>query len=257
MRPAWLHASGILSRGSLIGVDDDPKRVEEVPAKLAELHKRFEIGAAGVIIPRVSSVEHLLVAETGVDRGSRYAVMAGVRVEDPLAVAECLADESDGRVLDVLKDLAFEIRIAFASKQRLETIGDDWRYAFLSDLTVDAFNPNRLDRPRGYPLVAHLPEGIPFDFTWLDAYLTGAHFGFIRVRTKVVAPDDRLLALPRLVAGAFHDAIESDRGRPGPARDRYDALAPLVTHVEDVGLNVSYFRNGNTADAIVRAGISS
>jgi hypothetical protein len=186
----------------------------------------------------MSGLEHLLVAETGTDSGSRYAVMAGVRVEDPAAVAERLADASDARVLEVLNDLTFEIQIAFASAR-------------------NTFNPKRLERRPGYPLVAHIPEQMPLDFTWLDAYLTGAQFGFSRVRTTIVAPNDRLVALPRLVARVFHDAVENDRGRPGMARDKYNALAPLVTSVEDVGLNVSYGPRGNTADEIVRASRSS
>jgi hypothetical protein len=204
----------------------------------------------------VSSVEHLLVAEEGTDDRSRYAIMVGVRVDDPEAVAERLADAGDNCVLEVLRQVAFEIRIAFASKTRLQALGEDWQYAFMSELTRNRFDPNRL-RAKRYPLVTHLPEGIPFDFTWLDAYLANATYGLAQVRTKVVARDERVLLLPRLVARIFHDAIEDDASRPSAARDRYNALAPVVRHIEDVGLNVSYSHGGTTLDAIVRNSLSS
>jgi hypothetical protein len=204
----------------------------------------------------VSSAEHLLVAETGTDDRSRYAIMVGVSVDDPEAVAERLTDASDNRVLAALCQVAFEIRIAFASEQKVKTLGEDWRYAFLKQLTRDSFNPNR-QREIGYQLVAHLPEGLPFDFEWLDAYLTTATYGMVRVRTKTIARDERILLLPRLVARVFHDAIEDDSDRPSAARDRYDVVAPLVTHVEDMGLNVSYCHGGTAADAIVRTRLSS
>jgi len=87
--------------------------------------------------------------------------------------------------------------------------------------------------------------------------LTNATYGLVRVQTKIVARDGRVLLLPRLVARIFHDAVEDDIGRPSAARDRYDALAPLVRHVEDVGLNVSYCHGGTTSDAIVRTSLSS
>ena len=121
---------------------------------------------------------------------------------------------------------------------------------------MKASDSNRL-RSAGYPLVAYLQEGTSFDFTWFDSYLTNATYGQVRVQTKVVAQDERVLWLPRLVARLFHDAIEDDGGRPSPARDRYDALAPLVKHVEDVGLNVSYARAGTTSDAFIRASMSA
>jgi hypothetical protein len=211
----------------------------------------------GDIIAHVPATEHLLVAETGADDRSRYAIMVGVRVEDPPAVAELLADGEDNRVIAVLREVAFEVVIAFASKQKLEALGEDWRYAFIRELTSDRFNPNRHRlRSTGYPLVAYLPEGTSFDFAWVDAYLTNATYGQVRVQTKVVSQDERVLRLPRLVARLFHDAIEDDTGRPNPARDRYDALAPLVKHVEDVGLNVSYSGAGNTSDAFIRASMS-
>jgi len=204
----------------------------------------------------VSSTEHLLIAETGTDDRSRYAIMAGVRVEDPAAVAERLADGGDKHVIAVLREAALEIVIAFASKPKLEALGEDWRYAFIRELASDRFDPNRL-RSTGYPLLAYLPEGTAFDLTWLDAYLANAAYRQVRVQTKVVAQDARVLLLPRLVARLFQDAIEDDGGRPNPARDRYDALAPLVRHVEDVGLNVSYSRPGTTADAFIRTSMSA
>jgi hypothetical protein len=204
----------------------------------------------------VSSVEHLLVAEAGTDERSRYVLMVGVRVEDPQAVAERLTDVGDDQILAVLRQVAFEIRIAFASKQRLQALGEDWQYSFLGQLTQHSFNPDR-HRARGYPLVVHLPEGLRFDLDWLDAYLTNTTYGGARVQTRVVARDERILLLPQLVARIFCDAIEDDIGRPSVARDRYEALESVVSHIEDVGLNISYFRGGTTMDDIIRASLSN
>jgi len=189
---------------------------------------------------------------------SRYAVLAGVRVDDPESVVKQLNEAGDNRVIEVLRQSAFEIRIAFASRQKIETFGDDWRYMFMRDIASNTFNPNRL-RPREYSLVAYLPAGMPVDFAWLDAYLTSGTYDLLRVRTNVVARDDRALWLPRLVARYFLDAIEEDIGRPSLARSQYDAIAPLVGHIEDVGLNISYFPGGGgtSSDAIVRASQSS
>jgi hypothetical protein len=204
----------------------------------------------------VSSVEHLLVAEAGTDERSRYVLMVGVRVEDPRAVAERLTDVGDDQVLAVLRQVAFETRIAFASKQRLQALGEDWQYSLLGQLTQNRFNPDRL-RATGYPLVVHLPEGLRFDLAWLDAYLTNATYGMARVQTKMVARDERILLLPQLVARIFRDAIEDDIGRPSVARDRYGALESVVSHIEDVGLNISYVRGGTTMDDIIRASLSN
>jgi hypothetical protein len=203
----------------------------------------------------VSNIEHLLVAEAGTDDRSRYAIMTGVRVEDPAAAAARLDGAgADDDVIDVLRAQAFEIRIAFASKQKLASIGEDWRYAFIHELVECTFNPNRhARRIGGYPLIAHLPEGIPFDVDWLGAYLTNTTYSGARVQTRIVRRDAPLLALPALVARLFHDAVEDDRGRPGAARERYNAIASRVTHLEDLGLHISYWHRGTGADAIVRA----
>jgi hypothetical protein len=201
------------------------------------------------------NVEHLLVAQAGTDEGARYVVMAGVRVDDLESIAKRPSPLRDADVIDALRDLAFEIRIAFSSKEKLVRFGADWQYALLSELVRDSYTPGR-NRTTGYPLVAHLPDGLSEESGWLDAYLTGATYGLVRVRTEVVRHDDDLL-LSRLVAGIFHEAIEDDPGRPSAARDRYDALAPLVTHIEDVGLNVSYCRGGTASEALVRASLSS
>jgi hypothetical protein len=206
----------------------------------------------------VSYVEHLLIAETGTDEQSRYAVMAGVRLEDPAAAEARLRDTSDESVIEVLRGLAFEIRIVFASKQRIEAIGEDWRYGFLYELAAHTFDSNRQARRiGGYRLIAHLEEGRPFDFDWLGAYLTNASYSQARVHTRVLQRGAPLMALPALVARLFHGAVQEDRGRPSAARERYDALAPLIKHVEDLGFAISYAGKGTDADSIVRAGLST
>jgi hypothetical protein len=204
----------------------------------------------------MADVEHLLVAQAGTDERSRYVVMVGVRVDNLESLATRLITLGDTDVTDTLRELAFEIRIAFSSKQRLEGFGADWQYALLSEVVRDSFNA-RKSRTMGYPLVAHLPDGLSVESGWLDAYLTGATYGLVRVRTEVVHRDDDVLALPRLVARIFHEAIEDGVSRPSAARDRYDALALLVTHIEDVGLNVSYSRDGTAFESLVRMSLSS
>jgi hypothetical protein len=216
--------------------------------------ERAIVGRRWLIIAAVARVEHLLVAEAGTDARSRYVIMVGVHVDDPDAVAERLTDGGDDRVLDVLRALAFDVTIAFASKQRQEALGDDWRYALMNELVKSRFNPNR---PGWSPLVAHLPEGMPLDREWIDAFLTDANYGLVRVRTTIVRRDQRVLLLPQLVARLFQEAIEDDSGHRSTARARYDALAPLIGRVEDVGLHVSYFRGGTASDAIIRGSLSS
>jgi hypothetical protein len=196
-------------------------------------------------------VEHLLVARRGTDESSRHVVMVGVRVDAPDSVAHRLNTLDDADVTEALQNVAFEIRIAFSSKQKLGAFGDDWQYAFLCEVVRDTFNPRR-GRTRRYALVAHLPAELSVESGWLDPYLTRATYGRVRVRTEAADPDNRALALPEFVARRFHDAIEDDVGRPSRARDRYDALAPLVTHIEDVGLNISYSHGGTASDALVR-----
>jgi hypothetical protein len=106
-------------------------------------------------------------------------------------------------------------------------------------------------------VVAYLPEGLPFDFEWLDAYLTNSTFGGVLFRSKVLAADHPLLLLPRLVARRFHAAVEDDRGRPTAARDRYQAIAPLIKGLEDVGLEITYGPRATGPDGIVRVAQSS
>ena len=204
----------------------------------------------------MDSPENLLVGQVGMDGGSRYAIMVGVRVDDPDLVAQRLTDSGEGRVIEALRQLAYEIRIAFSSKEKLASIGDDWRYAFLLQIVSHTTSLHK-QRPPGYPLIAHLPEGLPVEYEWLGAYLTNASAGLVQVRTKVVREGDRILALPQLVARMFHDALQGDVFRPSTARDRYDALAPLVTHIEDLGLNVSYCQQGTSASTLVREVLSS
>jgi hypothetical protein len=204
----------------------------------------------------VSEVEHALIAETGTEEGSRYVVMAGVRVDDPAEVTRRLTDASDERIIELLRTLAFDIQIAFGSKQKLARFGDDWRYALMGDVVQRGFNPRRT-RQHGYPVVAYLRDGIPFDFEWLDGYLTNSSHGSVRVRCKVVAGDAPLLLLPGLVARRFHAAVEDDRGRPSAARDHYDAIAPLITALKDVGLDIIYGPQAIGADGIVRIAQSS
>jgi hypothetical protein len=177
--------------------------------------------------------------------------MVGARVDDPESVATRLSTLGEAEVTEALRDAAFEVRIAFSSKQKLVVFGSDWQYAFLRELVQDTFNPRR-GRTRRYPLVAHLPADLSVDAGWLDPYLTRATYGRVRVRTVAANPDNRALALPDLVARSFHDAIEDNLGRPSAARDRYDALAPVVTHIEDVGFNISYSRGGTVSDALFR-----
>lgn len=205
----------------------------------------------------MADLEHLLVAEAGTDAESRYAIMVGVHVDDPAAVAARLTELGDGLVVKVLRDVSFEITIAFSSKQKLATFGDDGQYALLSQIVRHRFISSRPRPIEGYPLAVHLPRGIPCDPSWFDAYLSGASLGRVRVHTTIESADDRILALPRLVARLFLEALEDDDGRPGAARDRYDAIAPLVTHVEDIGLGVSYLRGGTGASSIVRSSLSS
>jgi hypothetical protein len=162
-----------------------------------------------------------------------------------------LSTLGEADITEVLRDAAFEIRIAFSTKQKLLTFGSDWQYAFLTEVVQDTFNPRR-GRTGRYPLIAHLPADLSVESGWLDAYLTRATYGRVRVRTVTANPDNRALALPTLVARSFHDAIEDDPGFPSAARDRYDALAPLVTHIEDVGLNISYAQRGTMSDALFR-----
>jgi hypothetical protein len=201
----------------------------------------------------MEDVEHLLVAQAGTEEGSRYVVMVGVRVDDLESITKVPADAA---AIDVLRDLALEIQIVFSSKQKLNGFGPDWQYALLTGIARQTFNPRR-SRPEGYPLRVHLPYGLPVESDWLDPYLTGATYGLIRVRTEVVHHDDRLLWLARFVAHTFHEAIEEDVARSTAARHRYDALAPLVAHIEDVGLNVSYSRGGTAFEALVKASLSS
>lgn len=202
-------------------------------------------------------VEHALIEEAGNDDRSHYVVMAGVRVENPGAIAARLNGAGDDRVLEALLDVAFEIRIAFASTLKVAAMGEDWRYVFLRELVDTSFDPQRYERRgRSFSLIAHLPERLPFDYAWLGAYLTNTVYTGARVQARCVPDRSPLLALPAFVARLFHDALENERGRPSPARDRYDGIAPLVSHLEDVGLNVSYLR-GVVADAIVRSSQSS
>jgi hypothetical protein len=205
----------------------------------------------------VPYVEHASIEEAANDERSRYVVMAGVRVENPEAVARRLEGAGDDRVLEALRDVAFEIRIAFASKLKVAAMGEDWRYVFLRELVDTAFDMHRHERRgRSFPLIVSLPERLPFDYAWLGAYLTNTVYTGARVQARCVPDRSPLLALPALVARLFHDALENERGRPCPARDRYDGIAPLISHLEDVGLNVSYAR-GVVADAIVRSSQSS
>jgi hypothetical protein len=203
------------------------------------------------MIARVLDVEHALIAETGTEESSRYVVMAGVHVDEPAEITRRLTGAGEERVVDLLQTLAFDIRIAFGSKQKLSGLGDDWRYALLENVVQRGFNPQR-EKQTGYAVVAHLAESLPGDFEWLDAYLTNASYGLVRVQTKAVAHDDGLLLLPSLVARRFHDAVEDDAGRPTAARDRYDAIAPLVKAIEDVGLGIRYGHLGTAAASIVR-----
>ena len=135
----------------------------------------------------MADAEHLFVAQTGTDEGSRYVVMVGVRVDDLKAIANPLIQLGDADVTNALRELAFEIRIVFSSKHKLDGFGGDWQYALLSEVVRDSFNP-RKSRTKGYPLVAHLPDGLSVEAGWLDAYLTGATYGLVRVRTEVVRP---------------------------------------------------------------------
>jgi len=195
--------------------------------------------------------EHLLVARRGTDEESRYVVMVGARAEDPESVAHRVSALGGADVTEVLRDAAFELRIAFSSKQKLDAFGSDWQYAFLQEVVQDTFNPRR-GRTGRYPLVAHLPADLSVDAEWLDPYLTRATYGRVRVRTVTTDPGDRAFALPDFVARTFHDALEDRLGGSSAARDRYDALAPLVTHIEDVGFNISYSRAGTLSDALFR-----
>ncbi len=202
-------------------------------------------------------VEHALIEEAGRDERSRYVVMAGVRIEDPAALARRLLDAGDDRVLEALRDVAFEIRIAFASTLKVAAMGEDWRYLFLRELVDTGFDMRRHERRgRRFPLIAHLPERLPLDYAWLGAYLTNTVYTGARVQARKVPDRSPLLALPALVARLFHAALEDERGRPSPARDRYDDIASLISHLEDIGLNVSYAR-GVVADAILRSSQSS
>jgi hypothetical protein len=199
----------------------------------------------------MGNTEHLLVARRGMGESSRHVVMVGARVDDPESVANRLSSVGEAEVTEALRDAAFEVRIAFSSKQKLIALGSDWQYAFLREVVQDTYNPRR-GRNRRYPLVAYLPADLSVESAWLDAYLTSATYGRVRIRTVTASPDSRSLALPDLVARAFHDAIEDHAGHPSGARDRYDALAPLVTHIEDVGFNISYSHGGTVSDALFR-----
>lgn len=195
----------------------------------------------------MSTVEHLLIAESGTDDRSRYTIMVALRVDDCEELTASLADASDEQALGVLQRLAPPIAIVFASKRKVEALGEDWRCIFMRELAGYRF---RLGRGKGQPLIGHVPREMPLDFTWIDDYLTSGSFGLVRVKIRQ-ARDERLLTLPRLVARIFKEALEDDASRPSAARARYDALAPLVKSVEDLGLHVSYCA-GITSEAIVR-----
>jgi len=188
----------------------------------------------------------VLLAEAGMDEGSRFAVMVGVRIDDPSLITDRLTDGGDGGVVEVLRDVAFATRISFASKRQLGSEGRDWPFVLVANVVRYHWSP---DRPR-CPVIAHAREGGPFDVEWSDAFFTNQSYGPVRVRTEIHHRDDRLLLIAETVARIVQAALEDDPDRPSAARERYDVLAPFVS-LEDVGANVTHGR-GVTADELVR-----
>ena len=81
-----------------------------------------------------------LIAETGTDAESRFAVLAGVRIDDPAAVAQKLVDADEERILDVMQELATDVRVCFAAKHKLT---EDWACAFMAVLADHRFPGSR------------------------------------------------------------------------------------------------------------------
>jgi hypothetical protein len=103
--------------------------------------------------------EHLLVAEAGTDPRSRFAVLAGVRVDDPAVAARQLAQADDERILEVMPltvhvrgtlemDLTSRQYGAFRVRTRSVDAGES--YLQLPDLVARLFHEaaeDDVDRP--------------------------------------------------------------------------------------------------------------
>jgi hypothetical protein len=187
--------------------------------------------------------EHLLVAEAGTDAQSRFAVLAGVRVDDPAVAAQQLAQTDDERILEVMQALATDVRICFAAKGKLQ---EDWACAFMAVL-VDHKFPSTFR-----PLTVHVRHTLDVDLDGVSEYLAAVDYGAIQVRARRVDASERYLRLPDLIARRFHEAAEDDVDRPSVARAKYDRIVPRLRLVEDLGCNLTYGAGAAFSAALVR-----